>query len=42
MPDEGVRYVRAVGDCGLDFFEQPVRAHDLAGMARVAAASADA
>jgi len=37
--DEGVRYVRAVGECGLDFFEQPVPAHDLAGMARVAAAS---
>jgi muconate cycloisomerase len=37
--DEGVRYVRAVGDCGLGFFEQPVHAHDLAGMARVAAAS---
>jgi muconate cycloisomerase len=37
--DEGVRYVRAVGDCGLSFFEQPVHAHDLAGMARVAAAS---
>jgi muconate cycloisomerase len=38
-PDEGVRYVRAVGECGLDFLEQPVPAHDLAGMARVAAAS---
>jgi L-alanine-DL-glutamate epimerase-like enolase superfamily enzyme len=37
--DEGVRYVRAVGECGLDFFEQPVPAHDLIGMARVAAAS---
>jgi L-alanine-DL-glutamate epimerase-like enolase superfamily enzyme len=37
--DEGVRYVRAVADCGLGFFEQPVPAHDLAGMARVAAAS---
>jgi L-alanine-DL-glutamate epimerase-like enolase superfamily enzyme len=37
--DEGVRYVRAVGDCGLDFLEQPVPAHDLAGMAKVAAAS---
>jgi muconate cycloisomerase len=31
--------VRAVADCGLGFFEQPVPAHDLAGMARVAAAS---
>ncbi len=34
---EALRYVRAVADCGLDFFEQPVQAHDLAGMARVAA-----
>jgi L-alanine-DL-glutamate epimerase-like enolase superfamily enzyme len=37
--DEGVRYARAVADSGLAFFEQPVPAHDLAGMARVAAAS---
>jgi L-alanine-DL-glutamate epimerase-like enolase superfamily enzyme len=37
--DEAVRLTAAVGDAGLDFFEQPVRAHDLAGMARVAAAS---
>ncbi len=37
--EQGVRYVRAVGDCGLGFFEQPVPAHDLAGMAQVAAAS---
>jgi L-alanine-DL-glutamate epimerase-like enolase superfamily enzyme len=37
--DAGVRYVRAVADAGLGFFEQPVPAHDLAGMARVAAAS---
>ena len=37
--EEGVRYVRAVGDAGLSFFEQPVHSHDLAGMARVAAAS---
>ena len=37
--EEGVRYVRAVADWGLGFFEQPVHAHDLAGMARVAAAS---
>jgi L-alanine-DL-glutamate epimerase-like enolase superfamily enzyme len=37
--EEGVRYVRAIGDCELGFFEQPVPAHDLAGMARVAAAS---
>jgi len=37
--EEALIYVRAVGDCGLDFFEQPVEAHDLDGMARVAAAS---
>jgi len=37
--EEAVRFTAAVGDAGLDFFEQPVRAHDLAGMARVAAAS---
>lgn len=37
--DQAIRYVTALGDCGLDFFEQPVRADDLDGMARVAAAS---
>jgi L-alanine-DL-glutamate epimerase-like enolase superfamily enzyme len=37
--DEALRYVRAVEGCGLDFFEQPVMADDLAGMARVAAAT---
>jgi muconate cycloisomerase len=37
--EEAVRYVRAVADCGLGFLEQPVRGDDLAGMARVAAAS---
>jgi muconate cycloisomerase len=37
--DEALVYVRTLGDCGLDFFEQPVEAHDLDGMARVAAAS---
>jgi muconate cycloisomerase len=31
--------VRAVQDSGLDFFEQPVMADDLAGMARIAAAA---
>jgi len=36
--EEALRYVRAVADCGLDFFEQPVPAHDLAAMARIAAA----
>ena len=33
-----LRYIRAIADSGLDFFEQPVAAHDLDGMARVAAA----
>jgi L-alanine-DL-glutamate epimerase-like enolase superfamily enzyme len=37
--EEALCYVGALGDCGLDFFEQPVHAHDLQGMARVAAAS---
>lgn len=37
--DEALRYVGALGDCGLDFFEQPVHAHDLDGMTRVAAAT---
>jgi L-alanine-DL-glutamate epimerase-like enolase superfamily enzyme len=37
--EAAIRYVRAVADCGLGFFEQPVHAHDLAAMARVAAAS---
>jgi L-alanine-DL-glutamate epimerase-like enolase superfamily enzyme len=31
--------VMAVAGCGLDFFEQPVSAHDLESMARIAAAS---
>jgi L-alanine-DL-glutamate epimerase-like enolase superfamily enzyme len=38
--DDALLYVRALGDCGLDFFEQPVEAHDLDAMARVAAVSA--
>jgi L-alanine-DL-glutamate epimerase-like enolase superfamily enzyme len=37
---EAIAFVRAVVGCGLDFFEQPVAAHDLAGMAAVAAATA--
>ena len=37
--DAALRYVQAVADCGLDFFEQPVAAHDLGGMARIAAAA---
>jgi muconate cycloisomerase len=36
--DEALRYVAGLTDCGLDFFEQPVRAENLDGMARVAAA----
>jgi muconate cycloisomerase len=40
--DDALTYVRVLGDCGLDFFEQPVAAHDLEAMARVAAASAAA
>ena len=38
--EAALTYVRTVGNCGLDFLEQPVAAHDLEGMARVAAASA--
>jgi len=37
--DEALQYVRAVADAGLDFFEQPVHADDLAGMTAVAAAA---
>jgi muconate cycloisomerase len=37
--EAALRYVKVVADCGLDFFEQPVAAHDLDGMARVAAAA---
>ena len=33
--------MRAVEGCGLDFFEQPVEADDLAGMAAVAAAAGE-
>jgi L-alanine-DL-glutamate epimerase-like enolase superfamily enzyme len=35
--EQAIDYVRAVQGCGLDFFEQPVEASDLAGMAAVAA-----
>jgi muconate cycloisomerase len=38
--EQAIAFVRAVADAGLDFLEQPVAAHDLAGMAAVAAASA--
>jgi muconate cycloisomerase len=37
--DDAISYVRAVADTSLDFLEQPVRGTDLAGMAKVAAAS---
>jgi L-alanine-DL-glutamate epimerase-like enolase superfamily enzyme len=37
--DAALRYVQALADCGLDFFEQPVEAHDLDGMARIASAA---
>ena len=37
--EEALRYVRAVEGAGLDFFEQPVMAGDLAGMAKIAAAT---
>jgi len=36
---QALAYVRAVAGCGLGFFEQPVNASDLAGMAEVAAAT---
>jgi muconate cycloisomerase len=36
---EALRYVRTVDGAGLDFFEQPVMADDLAGMAQVQAAT---
>jgi muconate cycloisomerase len=38
-PEEAVAYVRAVADTPLAYFEQPVAAHDLTGMAQVARAS---
>jgi len=37
--DEAVQYVRAVADSGLTFFEQPVQADNIAGMATVADAA---
>ena len=36
---QAIAFVRSVGGAGLDFFEQPVAADDLAGMAAVAAAT---
>ncbi|MBV8743848.1 MAG: hypothetical protein JO134_02260 [Xanthobacteraceae bacterium] len=37
--EQAIAFVRTVADAGLDFFEQPVAGHDLAGMAAVAAAA---
>jgi L-alanine-DL-glutamate epimerase-like enolase superfamily enzyme len=37
--EQAIAFVRAVAGCGLGFFEQPVAAGDLAGMAAVAAAT---
>jgi muconate cycloisomerase len=37
--EDALSYVRALADSGLGFFEQPVHAHDLAAMARIAAAT---
>jgi L-alanine-DL-glutamate epimerase-like enolase superfamily enzyme len=37
--EQAIEYVRAVKGCGIDFFEQPVEADDLTGMAAVAAAA---
>jgi muconate cycloisomerase len=37
--DEALRYLRAVEGAGLDFFEQPVMAENLAGMAQAQAAT---
>ena len=37
--EEATQYVRAVADAGLDFFEQPVHADDIDGMAAVTAAA---
>jgi L-alanine-DL-glutamate epimerase-like enolase superfamily enzyme len=37
--EEAVQYVRAIAGSGLDFFEQPVLADDVAAMAAVAAAA---
>jgi muconate cycloisomerase len=39
-PVQALDYVRAVEGSGLNFIEQPVEAHDLSGMAAVAAATA--
>jgi muconate cycloisomerase len=38
-PEQAITYVRGVEDTPLAFFEQPVAAHDIEGMSRVARAS---
>ncbi|MGQ0525164.1 MAG: mandelate racemase/muconate lactonizing enzyme family protein [Betaproteobacteria bacterium] len=38
-PEQAIAYVQRVADTTLGFFEQPVAAHDIEGMARVARAS---
>ncbi len=40
-PDEAVQYVRAIAGSALTFFEQPVAADDVDGMAKVAAAAGE-
>jgi muconate cycloisomerase len=37
--DGALTFIRGIGDCGLDFFEQPTSAHDLDGMSQIAAAT---
>jgi muconate cycloisomerase len=37
--EEALAYVRAVDGAGLGFFEQPIEAHDLDGMAQISSAS---
>jgi o-succinylbenzoate synthase len=37
--EEALEYVRALEGGGLDFFEQPIMGHDIAGMARISAAT---
>jgi muconate cycloisomerase len=37
--DGALTFIRGIGDCGLDFFEQPISAHDLDGMSQIAAAT---
>ena len=37
--EQALTYVQAVEGSGLDFFEQPIAGHDVAGMAKIAAAT---